>query len=46
MGLNNPIRIGITDAEIRLEDFGVDFETMVVRPSEGNIYLYWEEDDA
>lgn len=50
--LSNPLRFSIRDRTVDVENFlrHEDFSTkhvteIAIRPSEGNVYIHWEEDD-
>ena len=42
-GLNNPMRFSIRDRTIDLAEFPVDVTEVDICPSEGNLYIHWEE---
>lgn len=44
MALKNPMRFSLRHDSINLEQYDVEFTKMEMVPSEGQIYLHWDED--
>jgi len=41
--LNNPMRFSIRHRTVDLSEYPVDVTEVDIRPSEGNVYVHWEE---
>lgn len=44
MNLKNPMRFSIKHRSIDIGKYDVDVDEIEVRPSEGQIYVHWEEE--